>query len=219
MSASIPRPLKCVLVAVLVLFRCGSPAYSQKEDYLSDDEIEQLREAQDPPERIKLLVELLERRLDNARSLKDPDSAKAQAPDVKTKKKKGGANDKEETAASEPQKKSETQPAKSFADWMGEYLQCLEEVSANLENFSSVPLDPKAYLKSLNKLDESLQQNAQWIGQLEAKLDQSEKKVVEEISEVLQELSGDVKAAIEKTEEQINLLKEAQKARSSRKDR
>ena len=36
MSASIPRPLKCVLAAVLVLFRCDSPAYSQKEDYLSD---------------------------------------------------------------------------------------------------------------------------------------------------------------------------------------
>jgi hypothetical protein len=47
MSASIPRPLKCVLAAVLVLFRCDSPAYSQKEDYLSDGEIEQLREAQD----------------------------------------------------------------------------------------------------------------------------------------------------------------------------
>jgi len=218
MSAS-PRSLKFVLAAVLVLFRFSSPAYSQKEDYLSDDEIEQLREAQDPPERIKLLVELLERRLDNARSLKDPDSVKAQAPDVKTKKKKGGANEKEETAASVPHRKTETQPAKSFADWMDEYLQCLEEVSANLENFSSVPLDPKAYLKSLNKLDESLHQNAQWIGQLEAKLDPSEKKVVEEISEVLQELSEDVKLAIEKTEEQIHLLKEAQKARSSRRDR
>jgi hypothetical protein len=220
MSVRIFPSLSAVFVAVLVLYgSVGNLTYAQKEDYLSDEEIEQLREAQDPPERIKLLVEMMERRLDKARSLKDPDSVKPKAPDVKTGKKKGQAKEKKEAAGTEPPRNSESQAEKSFAVWMDEYLQCLEEVEANLENFSSVPLDPKGYLKSLNKLDESLHQNAQWIEQLEPKLDRSEKKIVEDTSEVLQELSADVKAAIEKAEEQITLLKEAQKARSSRKEK
>ena len=86
-----------------------------------------------------------------------------------------------------------------------------------MENFSSAPLEPKAYLKSLNKLESTLQEHAQWIDQIESQLDRPEKKVVAEISDLVEELTEDLKAATEKTEEQIKLLKEAEKARSSRK--
>ncbi len=99
---------------------------------------------------------------------------------------------------------------------MEEYLQCLEELSDNVENYSSAPLEPKAYLKSLNKLGSTLQEHTQWIDQIEKQLDRPEKKVVAEISDVLEELTEDLKAASEKAEEQIKLLKEAEKARSSR---
>jgi t-SNARE complex subunit (syntaxin) len=99
---------------------------------------------------------------------------------------------------------------------MQEYLQCLEELSDNVENFSSMPLEPKAYLKSLNKLETTVQEHTQWISQIEGQLDGPEKKVVAEISDVLEELTEDLKAANERTQEQIKLLKETEKARSSR---
>ena len=99
---------------------------------------------------------------------------------------------------------------------MEEYLRCLEEVSDNVENFSSAPLEPKAYLKSLNKLESTLQEHTQWIDQIENQLDRPEKKLVAEISDLAEELTEDLKAATEKTQEQIKLLKEAEKARSSR---
>src|SRR5215831_20587942 len=46
----------------------------QKQDYLTDDEVEQLREAQDPAERIKLLDDFLKARLQRAKALKSPES-------------------------------------------------------------------------------------------------------------------------------------------------
>ena len=66
-------------------------------------------------------------------------------------------------------------------------------------------------------LKEELKIHAQWIDQIESQLDRPEKKVVAEISDVLEELTEDLKAATEKAEEQIKLLKETEKARSSRK--
>jgi hypothetical protein len=204
------------LLVCLALCCTLSLAYAEKQDYLTDEEIERLREAQDPPERIKLLAELLENRLEKAQTVKDPSAIKAKPIQVKPAK-KNPSRKKEEVPEVQPQKPPDPPVSKSFAEWMNEYLQCLEEISNNLENFSSIPMDPKAYLKSLNKLDETLQENGKWIEQIEARLDRSEKKVMEEVSEVRQELTEDVKAAIEKTQEQMKLLKEAQKARSSRK--
>ena len=186
-----------------------------KEDYLTADEVEQLREAQEPHLRLKVLGELLENRLDKARAIKDPASVKPKPPEPKPDKKKNTKSDKP-VAAAPPEKKTEPAEVKSLLAWMEEYLQCLEELSDNVENFSTAPLEPKAYLKSLNKLEGTLQEHTQWIDQIESQLDRPEKKVIAEISDVLVELTEDLKAASEKTQEQIKLLKEAEKARSSR---
>jgi len=203
---------------MLVLACCcwgGSLRADAKEDYLTAAEIEQLREAQEPHLRLKLLGELLENRLDKARAIKDPASLKAKPPEPKPEKKEKAKSDKP-VAAAAVGKKPEPTESKSFLAWMEEYLQCLEELSDNVENFSTSPLEPKAYLKSLNKLESTLQEHTQWIDQIEKQLDRPEKKVVAEISDVLEELTEDLKAASEKAEEQIKLLKEADKARSSR---
>jgi hypothetical protein len=187
-----------------------------KEDYLTADEVEQLREAQEPHLRLKVLGELLENRLDKARAIKDPSSVKAKPPEPKPEKKKNAKSDKP-VAAAPAEKKPEPTESKSFQTWMEEYLQCLEELSDNVENFSSTPLEPKAYLKSLNKLEGTLREHRQFFDQIESQVDRPERKVVSEISDVLEELTEDLKAASEKAEEQIKLLKEAEKARSSRK--
>ena len=193
----------------------GSLRGDAKDDYLTADEIEQLREAQEPHLRLKLLGELLEHRLDKARAIKDPLSVKPKPPEPNPDKKKTAKSDKPVAAAS-AEKKPEPARAKSFQAWMEEYLRCLEELSDNVENFSTSPLEPKAYLKSLKKLESTLQEHTQWIDQIESQLDRLEKKVVAEISDILEELTEDLEAASEKAEEQIKLLKEADKARSSR---
>ena len=58
-----------------------------KEDYLTAEEVEELREAQEPHLRLKVLRELLEKRLDKARALKDPASVKPKLPESKPDKK------------------------------------------------------------------------------------------------------------------------------------
>jgi hypothetical protein len=188
---------------------------ADKDDYLTAEEVEQLREAQEPHLRLKVLGELLQNRLDKARAAKYPTSVKPKPPEPKPDKKKNAKSDRPDADAP-AEKKSEPAESKSFLVWMREYLQCLEELSDNVENFSSIPLEPKAYLKSLNKLETTVQEHTQWIAQIEGKLDGPEKKVVAEISDVLEELTEDLKAANEKTQEQIKLLKETEKARSSR---
>jgi len=192
----------------------GSLRADAKDDYLTADEIEQLREAQEPHLRLKVLGELLENRLDKARAIKDPGS-KPKPPEPKPDKKKNNKSD-NPVAAAPVEKNPEPAKSKSFLAWMEEYLQCLEELSDNVENFSTSPMEPKAYLKSLNKLESTLQEHTQWIDQIQGELDRPEKKVVAEISDVLEELTEDLKAASEKATEQIKLLKEAEKARSSR---
>lgn len=206
---------RVLLLTLALCSRSGSICAAEREDYLTAEEVEELREAQEPHLRLKLLAKLLEDRLDKARNIKDPASVKPKAAESKPDKKNNAGADKPEAVA-QTKKKSEPPKPKSFLDWMEEYLLCLEEVSDNVENFSSAPLEPKAYLKSLKKLETTLQEHTQWFDQTESQFSAPEKKMVAEISDVLEELAEDVKAASEKTEEQIKLLKEAEKARSSR---
>jgi len=208
-SALSMRLLSRILMLALACYCCsGSLGARDKEDYLTADEVEQLREAQEPHLRLKVLGELLDHRLDKARAVRDPASVKSKPPEPKP--------DGKKNAKSEKPIPAEPAETKSFQAWMEEYLQCLEELSDNVQNFSTAPLEPKAYLKSLNKLESTLQEHAQWIDQIESQLSRPEKKVAAEISDILEELTGDLKEASEKTQEQIKLLKEAEKARSSR---
>jgi hypothetical protein len=205
-------------VVTLALAWCccgGRLRANDKDDYLTADEVEQLREAQEPHLRLKVLGELLESRLDKARAIKDPASMKPKPAEPKPDKKKTAKSD-NPVAVAPVETKPEPTKSKSFLAWMEEYLQCLEELSDNVENFSTSPLEPKAYLKSLNKLESTLQEHTQWIDQIQSQLERPEKKVVAEVADVLEELTEDLKAASEKAAEQIKLLKEAEKARSSR---
>src|SRR5436309_7507049 len=70
----LPTLTKILLLALLLSAFSSFP--SQKRDYLTDEEIEQLREAQEPAERIKLLDDFLKGRLEKARALKSTDPLK-----------------------------------------------------------------------------------------------------------------------------------------------
>jgi hypothetical protein len=206
--------LSCALALALSIGAFPAEARAETEDYLTAEEVEKLREAQEPHLRIKLLGELLEDRLDKAKALKDPSSIKPKTPEPTTDKKKSRKPGKDDVAPVE--KPGEPAESKSFLAWMDGYLQCLEEVSNNIENFSSTPVEPKGYLKSLKKVAGIVEEHSQWVSQIESRLERPEKKRLADVSEVLVELAADLKEAIEKAQEQARLLKEAEKARTSR---
>ena len=90
----------------------------------------------------------------------------------------------------------------------------MEEISSNVENFSSFKLEPKAYLKSLKALDQSLQEHRKWIAEISGKLNRSEKGIVADVSEALEELSADVNAGIQKANDEVKVLKESRKGKN-----
>lgn len=206
--------VSCVLALTLSSAGFPSEARSETKDYLTAEEVEKLREAQEPHLRMKVLGELLEDRLDKAKALRDPSSVKPKPPEPATDKKKNTKSGKQEAAPVE--KPSEPVESKSFFSWMEEYLQCLEELSDNVENFSSTPVEPKGYLKSLKKVEGIVEEHSQWVHRIEGQLERLEKKLFADISEVLAELTADLKEAVEKAQEQVRLMKEAEKARTSR---
>jgi hypothetical protein len=208
------RSLACCAVLLTVL-----PALSmlpaQRQDYLTEDEIEQLREAQEPADRMKLLDDFLKERLQKAKALKSPVSVSGGENKASVGKDKGSSS---RDVKKEPPASSNAPPQntkqKSFGDLMGEYLQCLEEISSNVENFSSFKVEPKAYLKSLKGLDQSLQEHRKWIAEISGKLDRAEKGIVADVSETLEELSDDINAGIQKADDELKALKESKKAKN-----
>ena len=216
----VPKILLRILTSILsvwLLLSTFSVFPSQKRDYLTDEEIEQLREAQEPAERIKLLDEFLKGRLERARAVKSPDSLKEKGTKPNSEKSKNALTHDKKANPQVPSNKTPDKTSdKSFIDLMGEYLQCLEEISSNVENFSSFNVEPKAYLKSLKSLDQSLEEHRKWVAEISGKLDRSEKNMVSEVSEALQELSADVGACIQRANEEIKELKESKKGKSRR---
>src|SRR5689334_19512975 len=82
-----------VLMVVLVYGGWAGTVRADKEDYLTAEEVEQLREAQEPHVRLKVLGELLQNRLDKARAVKDPASVKPKPSEPKPEKKKNAKSD------------------------------------------------------------------------------------------------------------------------------
>ena len=188
----------------------------QKQDYLTDDEVEQLREAQDPAERIKLLDDFLKARLQRAKALKSPESASVAENKSDSGKDKNSSRAAKKAPPAGTSSAPQKTPQKSFNELMGEYLQCLDEISSNVENFSSFRIEPKTYLKSLKGLEQSLQEHKKWLAEISGKLDRSEKETVADVSEALEELSADVNTGIQKANDELKALKESKKAKNDR---
>jgi hypothetical protein len=208
------RSLTCCML-LLTMLQARSIFPIQKQDYLTEDEIEQLREAQDPADRMKLLDDFLKERLQKARALKSPGSVSGGENKTNARKDKSSSSKevKTEPTANSSAASQKAKP-KVFVDLMGEYLQCVEEISSNVENFSSFKVEPKTYLKSLKGLDQSLQEHRKWIAEISGKLDRSEKGIVADVSEALEELSADVNAGIQKAQDEMKVLKESKKAKN-----
>ena len=202
----------CLVLTAL----CAIPAQfclAQEDDYLTDKEIEQLRteEGKEPPERIRLLTDFLNARFEHARSVKTgtPYLGK-DAKEKSSVKKKGPVPDEKKEAP------PDTQSPKSFKAWMAGYLKCLDEISTNVDDFSSVRLlEPKPYLKALKSLGESLEEHQKWLVDIQDKVDRPGKEVFDDARDALRDLLEDVRSNIDELNSQIEAMKESKKSKSS----
>lgn len=206
-----------LLLSSLLFWRSAGAFESsqEKEDYLTDEEIEQLRDVQEPPYRMDLLNKFLTKRFDWVRSAsttKGPDQE--ETPEGSSPKDFPGEKEVPQTAGSDTARnKHDKVVQKTLRETLNVYLNCLDEVSSNLESARALPLDLKAYLKSLNKLNESLQKQIQWFNALETKsLKKTERETVEEIKQAQVELQEDIENSTGQLVEQIKKMKEAKKA-------
>ena len=205
------------LSAILILWSCLQiPPYlgtQQNQEYLTDAEIDQLRteEGKEPPERLRLLNMFLKIRYEHAKSVKTG----VPYQDKETRQKASSNKKKEES--SDDKKAAETTPQKSFKAWMEDYLKCLDEISNNIEDFSTLRYaEPKPYLKSLKNLRDSLEEQEKWILGIQGKEDGSEKAVIDDVVETVRDLRGDVTSSIDELNQQIEDTKDSRKSNGAK---
>jgi len=213
-SKALRRGLLLLLSGAFVCPLAGASS-SRNEEYLTDEEIEQMRDAQEPPFRMSLLTGFLNKRFEKVRAARATvDSVQGEMTEEISQGDLPGEKEAQRTPGSDNAKdKGKKEPQKTFGEILDVYLSCLDEVSSNLENARTLPLDPKDYMKSLNKLDESLRKQIQWFKALETKtLKKAERETTEEIKQAQGELAEDVEKAIGQLGEQIKKMKDAKKA-------
>ena len=204
-------------LTLLILF-LSAPVITalQEDDYLTDAEIDQLRteEGKDPPERLKLLNEFLKIRFERAKAVKTGIPFKEK--EAKEKPGKEGPSRKKSTPNAGAATGSPPAPvARTFRELLEDYLKCVDEISTNVEDFSTLRLtEPKPYLKSLKNLNESLTEQHKWIQTLQNQGEKSERQILVDISEALQDLLEDVKANIDEVNVQIEDMKDTRKGKS-----
>ena len=204
---------------LIFLFQLKSAVASQKRDYLTEEEVEQLREAQEPPLRMHVFTGILNKRFEKVRLA---------APSKTDAKKEVEEDDSDSKIASQepPQPQSGSSKSKegrkkevhqTLEEILNDYLNCVDEISANVENARSIPLDPKEYLKSLNKLDGFLQKQNQWFKAMETKsLSKAEREATGEIVQAQNELAEDLEKAMDQLMEEIKRIKDARKAKDKK---
>lgn len=204
----------------LLFVSLSAPGFGalQQDDYLTDAEIDQLRteEGKEPPERLKLLNEFLKIRFERVKAIKTgipykEKDAQENPANVKSSKKKGGLNTGSAAAS------QETPLPKKFRELLEDYLKCVDEISSNVEDFSTLRLaEPKPFLKSLKNLQESLAEQHKWVQTIQGQGEKSEKEIVVDIEEALQNLLEDIKASADELNLQIEEMKNAKKGKSLR---
>lgn len=208
-------PLSAML-AVGFFFLMRSPLHSeQAQEYLSDAEIDQLRteEAKEPPERIRLLSSFLKVRFERAKSAKS--GVLYGEKDAKQKTPSDSEKDKKKAEGPEAKNSTRAVPLKSFKGWMEDYLKCLDEISNNIEDFSTLHYaEPKPYQKSLKNLRASLEEQQQWIIDVQNKVEKGEKVVIDDVLETVQDLLGDITNSIDELNQQIEQMKDSRKPKS-----
>jgi hypothetical protein len=204
---------------LIFLFQLKSTVASQKRDYLTEEEVEQLREAQEPPLRMHVFTGILNKRFEKVRlaAPSKTDAKKEVEEDDSDSKIASQEPPQPQSGSSNPKEGRKKEVHQTLEEILNDYLNCMDEISANVENARSIPLDPKEYLKSLNKLDGFLQKQYQWFKAIETKsLSKAEREATKEIVQAQNELAEDLEKAMDQLMEEIKRIKDARKAKDKK---
>jgi len=213
------RMVLFLCACLIFLFQLKSTVASEKHDYLTEEEVEQLREAQDPPFRMHVLNGILNKRFEKVRlAVPSKTDAKEEVKEEATDSKTASQEPTEsKSGPSIPKEGKKKEPPETMQEILNGYLYCVDEVSANVENARSIPLDPKEYLKSLNKLDGFLQKQIQWFKAIETKSwSKAERETTEEIVQAQHELAEDLDKATDQLMLEIKRIRDAKKAKDKK---
>ncbi len=196
-SSETPGGYRAVAVALSFLLLTPVAYRSQTGDYLSAEEIEDVRNSQKPHQRMSVLNDIFRRRMKGAVSSKESRVDPVKSSPSDSEKKRGGPG--------------EIPGPRSFTGWMEEVVMCLEEIETNLENYpvdqplnvwdletgAPIRMNPKKFRKALKKLRSSLLEFNQWLLDRFNQLRGSESRIAGESADFLADLAEELKEIIE----------------------
>lgn len=185
------------LAAWTLLLPAAGGLHALAVDYLSHEEIEKVRDAQRPHQRMSVLNDIFKRRMEGAMASWEDSEAGDGSP----------------RAQSRRQGKEAGKPGRSlsFRGWMKEVAMCLEDIETNLEGY---PLDgplsvwdletgrplrmnTKKFRKALKKLRKSLTEFDGWLSPRLDRVAGAESRLAEEVADILSDLDEALEETIE----------------------
>ncbi len=171
--------------------------YGRAADYLSPEEIEKVRDSQKPHQRMSVLNDIFERRMEGA-------MASWEASEV-------GDGSPRATSRTQGSGREESARSLSFRGWMKEVAMCLEDIETNLESYPldrpltvwdvetgrPVRMNTKKFRKALKKLRDSLTEFDRWLTPRLDRVEGAEMGLAEEIAEFLSDLDEALEETIE----------------------
>lgn len=218
-SMTFELAVSCVWISLFLLSPIAvTAAFPQEEDYLTEKEIAKLREEfQEPSPRIELLASFLQKRFQHARELKAgliPLPAKVSSVDPaqkgKKKEKPKKENAESETANEEVDPEEELGP-QTFLEWMHQFSACLADVEMNLKELPSISVDLKPMLKVMKKMNQDLAEQGDWVKAITPMLKGAEKRMLEEVAEIHQDVTEEVREYLQALEAEQERLKQEKK--------
>ncbi len=181
--------------ALLLPVACG--LHARAVDYLSPEEIEKVRDSQQPHKRMSVLNDIFKRRMEGAMASWEASEAGD-----------GGSR-----ARSRCQGKESAEPARSlsFRGWMKEVAMCLEDIETNLDSYPldralsvwdletgrPIRMNPKKFRKALKKLRKSLTEFDRWLNPVLDRMEGLESRLAEEVADILSDLDEALEETIE----------------------
>ncbi|MDE2756120.1 MAG: hypothetical protein OXU26_12160 [Acidobacteriota bacterium] len=185
------------MAAWALLLPVAEGLHARAIDYLSPEEIEKVRDSQEPHRRMSVLNDIFKRRMEGAMASWDASEAEDGGP----------------RAQSRRQGKESAEPVRSlsFRGWMKEVAMCLEDIETNLESYPldrplsvwdletgrPIRMNYKKFRKALKKLRKSLTEFDRWLAPRLDRVERAESRLAEEVAEILSDLDEALEETIE----------------------
>ena len=185
------------VAAWALLLPVAGGLHARAIDYLSPEEIEKVRDSQQPHKRMSVLNDIFKRRMEGAM--------------VSWKASHAGDGSSQAQDRGREKGSGESTRSLSFRGWMKEVAMCLEDIETNLESYPLdrplsvwdvetgrlVRMNAKKFRKALKKLRDSLTEFDRWLTPRLDRVEGAESRMAEDIAEFLSDLDEALEETIE----------------------